>query len=350
MTSNILITGATGFIGRHLTRNLISEGLGVRVLARNPQKAHSLFAEKVEVSAGDLLDPASLARACAGIEIVYHIGGLYRFGLRHRRAMLETNMAGTENLLRAAAEVKVQKFVHVSSASVFWRAKNALDPCPVLDETDFPSSAPRFSSYKRSKWMAEQRVLAWVKRGLPAVIANPSCPIGSGDETPTPTGRMIQDFSRGRFPCYTRTGLNFVNVSDLGIGLQQVAKQGRVGERYLLTNENMWLKEFLDCLAELTGQAAPRVRLPNGLILAASFFGEGFDLLNARSTSARLCIETAIQANHAQFFSDAKARRELGWSPSAIRSGARQALDWFRAEPVPVQACDPLPVTKSHVR
>jgi len=350
MASPILITGATGFIGRHLTRDLASAGQAVRVLARSPQKARTLFADTVEIRAGDLLDPDSLKEACAGVEIVYHIAGVYRFGIRHRREIHETNIEGTENLLRAAAAAHVGKIVHVSSASVLGRATASSDPGSVLTETDFPADPPRFSPYKYSKWQGERRVLAWIGRGLPVVIANPSCPIGSGDETPTPTGQMIRDFTRGLFPCYSRTGLNFVNVSEVSTGLQQVARAGRVGERYLLTNQNLWLKEFLDCLAEQTGLPAPRLCLPYWSIQAMSCFGEMFELLNPRNTSARLCLETALQARHAQFFSNAKARQELGWSPSPIQSGIQEALAWFQGEPVAESACDTPPGTKSHVR
>lgn len=350
MAAQILITGATGFIGRQLTRDLVAAGHGVRVLARSPEKARTLFGDAVEVSLGDLRDPASLKSACAGIETLYHVGGVYRFGLRHRHEMQQANIQGTENLLAEASHAGIGKIVHVSSASVLGRPQSPSDPWPVLNETDFPSAPPRFSPYKYSKWEAENRALAWVKRGLPVVIANPSCPIGSGDETPTPTGQMIRDFMRGQFPCYTRTGLSFVNVSDVSTGLQQVARSGRVGERYLLTNQNMWLKEFLDCLANLTGLPAPRVCLPHWSIQAISGFGEIFDLLNPRSTSARVCIETALQARNAQFFDHTKARDEIGWAPTSIQMGLQQALDWFQRGAIPEAACDPLPVTKSHVR
>jgi dihydroflavonol-4-reductase len=299
---------------------------------------------------GDLRDLASLQTACTGIDTLYHIGGVYRFGLRHRREMLQANIQGTENLLAAASIAQVKKIVHVSSASVLDRPKNPSDPWPVLDETDFPPEAPRFSPYKYSKWEAERRVSVWVKRGLPVVITNPGCPVGFGDETPTPTGRMIRDFIQGQFPCYCRTGPSFVNVSDVSVGLQQAAKAGRIGERYLLTNQNMWLKEFLDCLANLTGLPAPRMCLPHGLIQLISGFGEIVDLLNPRSTSARICIETALQARNAQFFNCTKARQELDWAPTSVQIGIQQAIEWFQPGSVAESTCDTLPVTKSHVR
>jgi dihydroflavonol-4-reductase len=328
MSSQILITGATGFIGRRLTRDLVEQGDRVRILARNRRKARDLFGDHVEISIGDVCDPASLERACRGIETVYHIGGIYKFGLRQSRELWRVNVEGTENLLGSAAKVGVERVVHLSSGGVLRRSSQGL-----LDETDFPAHAPRFCSYKASKWHAEQRALAWARRGLPVVIASTTCPIGRGDETPTPTGQMIRDFLRGRFPFYCRTGLNFIGVSDLSEGLQLAAALGSPGERYLLSGENLWLKEFLDLLALETGMASPRMRLPNGLIRLIGLGGEALDLVNPRSTSARVCLETALQAEHVQFFSNAKAQTELGWNPSnTIQENISEAVAWFRDE------------------
>ena len=184
-------------------------------------------------------------------------------GLRHIRELWNTNVEGTENLLRSAAAAGVERVVHLSSGGVLKKNIVTGPVSPLIDENDFPAKAPRFCSYKSSKWHAEQRVLAWVRRGLPVVIASTTCPIGRGDETPTPTGQIIRDFLQRRFPFYCRTGLNFIGVGDLSRGLQLAAESGQAGERYLLSGENLWLKEFLDLLARETGLPAPRMGLPN---------------------------------------------------------------------------------------
>ena len=333
MPSQTLITGATGFIGRQLTRDLVGRGDNVRILARNRVKARDLFGDHVEICVGDIGHRASLEKACRGIGTIYHIAGIYRFGLRHRRALWETNVEGTENLLGVAAAAGIGKVVHLSSGGVLEKAGRTDNDSSLLDENDFPAEPSRFCFYKASKWHSEQRALAWAQRGLPVVVASTTCPIGRGDETPTPTGRIVRDFLQRRFPFYCRTGLNFIGVGDLSLGLQAVAESGQSGERYLLSDENLWLKDFLDLLAQETGLPAPRMRLPLALIQLAGCGGEAVDLLNPRSTSARVCVETALQAKRIQFFNNARTRNELGWKPlSSIQENIREAVAWFRDE------------------
>ena len=345
MSAQILITGASGFIGRQLTRDLVGRGVAVRVLARSQSKTRELFGDDVEICPGDLNDTTALDAACRGVETIYNIAGTYRFGLRHRRELWRTNVEGAENILSSAWNARVEKVVHLSSGGVLRR----VDDTRLIDETDFPSQAPRFCPYKASKWHAERHVLAWAKRGLPVSIASTTCPIGRGDETPTPTGRMIRDFLRREFPFYCRTGLNFISIGDLSKGLQRVAEAGRPGERYLLCDENLWLKDFLQLLALETGLPAPRMRLPDPVVRIIGFGGEVFDLLNRRSSSARVCLETALQARYTQFFSNTKAREELGWKPmTSIQESISEAVAWFRSEKDMEVA--PVSSVESHVR
>jgi dihydroflavonol-4-reductase len=329
MAPQTLITGATGFIGRTLTRSLLARGETVRILARSRAKARALFGDHVEILTGDLADAAVLARACREAELVYHVAGSYRFGLRHRAELWRTNVEGTENLLRAAHEAGVDRVVHLSSGGVLERNDGAL-----ITEADFPARPPRWGAYKNSKWHAEQRALAWARRGLPVVIASTTCPIGRGDEAPTPTGRMIRDFLRRRFPFSCHTGLNFIGIDDLSDGLQQVAAGGRTGERYLLSHENMWLKDFLFQLAEETDLPPPSVCLPGAVVRVIGAAGELVDLLGPRTSgTARACLETSLQASRCQFFSNAKAARELNWQPlQSIPEAVRDAVAWFRGE------------------
>jgi dihydroflavonol-4-reductase len=348
MSSQILITGATGFIGRQLTRDLVKQGANVRVLARCPKKAHGLFGDDVEIVPGDVCDDSAVDAACRDIETIYHIAGTYRFGLRHRRELWRTNVEGAENLFRSAAARKVEKVVHLSSGGLLRQPADSSER--LIEEGDFPARPPRFCAYKASKWHSEQRALAWAERGLPVVITSTTCPIGRGDESPTPTGRIIRDFIQRRFPFYCRTGLNFIGIGDLSRGLQSAAESGRPGERYLLTDENLWLKDFLDLLAQETGIPAPRMRLPDGLIFVIGCGGDAVDLLNPYSTGARVCIETALQARHTQFFNNARTCADLGWKPlSSIQENIGAAVAWFRSE-TEVELADTASSLGSHVR
>jgi dihydroflavonol-4-reductase len=351
MPSQTLITGATGFIGRRLTRDLVARGERVRILVRNRQKAWDLFGDHVEIAEGDVCDAASLDAACRGAEVVYHIAGMYRFGRRHHRELWKANVDGAENLLRSAAAAGVGRVVHLSSGGVLRKTGASVPGSALLDETDYPTTPPGFCAYKASKWHSEQRALAWAQRGLPVVIASTTCPIGCGDETPTPTGQMVRDFLERKFPFYCRTGLNFISVEDLSQGLQRVAEVGRVGERYLLSGENLWLKEFLDLLAVETGLPAPRTSLPDALIRVIGCAGEVVDFLNPRSTSARVCLETAVQAGRQQFFSNARAREELGWVPvKSIQESIVEAVTWFRTDAEIELAPVASPSVGSHVQ
>ena len=332
----ILVTGGCGFIGRHLVRALAAGGARVRVLARSGEKAERLFGGSAVVCEGDLNSPENVTRACAGVETIYHAGGLYQFGPRHAETMWRTNVGGSENVFAAAWKARVGKVVHVSSAGVLSGRK------PLLTERDFPRRAPRFSPYKASKWEAERRALDWASRGLPVVIASPPCPVGPGDEAPTPTGRMVLDFVAGRFPFSARTGLNFIGIDDLTAGLLATARYGRDGERYVLGQENLWLDEFLALLSDITGQPAPRMRLPWAVIALAGAVGEisarlGFSRRTRGDNQAavrecRVCLEPALKARCVQFFELDKARWELSWEARRpLRESLVEAVDWFQA-------------------
>ena len=290
----------------------------MRLFCRDESKARRLFGDRVETEIGDLLEPASCRRACRGVQMVIHIGGLYRFGRRHRVRMEAVNHRGTENMLQAAWDQRVERFIHVSSSSVLESANG------LTTEDDFPDHMAAGQHYRRSKWLGERAALNWAGRGLFVAVASPVAPLGAEDEEPTPTGQMVLDFLRGRFPFATRTSLNIINVEELGDGILAVSERGRQGERYLLGHHNLTLVELLQLLAACTAKDAPRLCLPLGLIAVAGAIGETIG-------SDRVCWETAAHARRCSRFSCRKALQELGWEASRpAQQTVREAVDWFR--------------------
>lgn len=316
--TQFLITGGTGFIGRHVAFRLLDRGATVRIFCRAPEKALRLFGNRAEISRGDLRDRASVAAAVQGCRVVIHLGATFQFGREARRIAEETNVRGTEYLLEAAEQNGIDRFVYVSSSGV-------LEGGPgLLTEHDFPRSVPRHESYRRSKWLGELAALAAAQRGLPVTIASPTCPLGEGDEAPTPTGRMVLDYLRGRFPFSARVGLNFVQVGDVADGILAVTDHGRIGERYLLGHHNVWLQEFLRALARATDRRAPRFPLPQAAMALAGVIGEVIG-------SERVCRETAAHARRLQWYDFSKAAQELKWNPrTPFQTIVDEAVRWFR--------------------
>lgn len=312
-----LITGGTGFIGRHVVNRLVVQGARVRVLCRRLEKAQRLFGDGVTLACGDLTDRPSVAAAVQGCDVVIHLGAAFQFGREARRIIEETNVRGTEHVLKAAERSGVGRFVHVSSSGVL-EGRRAL-----LTERDFPGYVAQHEPYRRSKWLGELAALQAARRGLPVTIASPTSPLGGGDEAPTPTGRIVRDYLRGRFPFSARVGLNFVHVSELADGIVAVAERGRIGERYLLGHHNVWLQDFLETLAKITNRSAPRFVLPQPAITLAGAVGEAIG-------SERVCRETSAHARRRQWFDFSKAANELGWcARTPLEEIAGEAIRWF---------------------
>jgi dihydroflavonol-4-reductase len=249
-----LVTGAAGFLGSHLARRLAERGEQVRALVR-AGKSPSLEGIPVEKVVGDLRDPSSLDAALQGVRRVYHAAADYRLWAPDPAEIYESNVTGTRNLLAAAGRAGVERFIYTSTVGTI------AVPRPTLpDEQTTAGLGEMVGHYKRSKFLAEQAVLEAATSGFPAVIVNPTTPVGPGDWKPTPTGRMIVDFLNGRVPAYIDTGLNVVAVEDVAAGHILACERGRPGERYLLGARNMRLKEILEILARFSGRTAPRVR------------------------------------------------------------------------------------------
>jgi dihydroflavonol-4-reductase len=318
-----LVTGATGFIGSHVTRLLVARGERVRVFVRPESRAAAIDGLPVEVCRGDLRDPVSTASALRGVRRVFHVAADYRLWARNRQSIYDTNVGGTRNLLAACREIDLDRFVYTSSVATI--AGDYRDALP--DESTRRSLDEMVGDYKRSKFIAEQEVLLAARQGLPAVVVNPTTPVGAGDWKPTPTGRMIVDFLRGRMLAYVETGLNLVPVQDVAAGHLAAAERGAVGQRYILGGRNMRLKEIFDALAAITGRAAPRLRLPHAVAMTIGFSSEVVARLLHREPAVPL--DGVRMARHHMFASSSKAARELGFTIGSIEAALEESVRWY---------------------
>ena len=321
-----LITGATGFVGSAVLRQLIAAGQSVRALVRPHSDRRNLTGLPVEIFIGDLTDPPSLNRAMEGCSTLFHVAADYRLWVSRPREMYETNVTGTRNIMLAAAQAGVRRIVYTSSVATL-----GLNPDgSPADENTPVSLADMIGHYKRSKFLAEAEVKLLVqKQGLPVVIVNPSTPIGPRDIKPTPTGRMIVAAAFGRMPAYVDCGLNLVHVDDVARGHLLALERGRIGERYVLGAVNMTLKEILVELAAITGQRPPRIRLPHNLVLPLAYFAEGWARISG-GKEPRITRVGVKLAKKRMFFSGEKAKRLLGFYPRPIAEALSEAVDWFQ--------------------
>ena len=318
-----LVTGATGFIGSHLTRVLLQRGCRVRVLVRPVSRLNAIEALPVDVVRGDLRDPASLAAAVDGVRRVFHAAADYRLWTRDPRELYASNVEGTRHLIDACRRAGIERFVYTSSVATIAVPHGSTLP----DETTVARIDEMVGHYKRSKLLAEQEVLAAAAGGLPAIVVNPTTPVGPGDWKPTPTGRMIVDFLRGRMVAYLDTGLNLVPVEDVAEGHLLAAERGRVGERYILGGRNMTLKEIFEAIAAVSGRPAPRMRMPFAVALAAGYASEALARISRREPPVPL--EGVRMARHKMFVDASKAQRELGFVPGSVEAALERAIKWY---------------------
>jgi dihydroflavonol-4-reductase len=322
-----LVTGGTGFIGSHVVRALLDDGASVRVLARAGSDRRALAGLPVEVVTGDLTDPGSLTAALSGVEVLYHVAADYRLWAPDPAVLYRVNVEGTRALLLAAEAAGVSRVVYTSSVG----ALGLLPDGRPGTETTAVRLEDMVGDYKRSKFLGEREADEAAARGLPVVIVNPSAPVGPWDWKPTPTGRMLVDYLRGRMPAYLDTGLNLVHVRDVARGHLLAAARGRPGERYILGHAegNLGLRAIFERLAPYTGVAAPRVRLPYRAVLALA---SGAELVARLSGTEPLIAKTAVRmAAKRMFFDPSRAVRELGLPQTPVDQALRDAVDWFWA-------------------
>src|SRR5215470_2578035 len=318
-----LVTGAAGFLGSHVTRQLVARGEDVRVLMRPSSSNRAISDLPLEYVTGDLRDPASLERAMKGVRRVFHVAADYRLWARKSKEIYDSNVGGTKNLLAAAKRAGVEQLVYTSTVATI-----AVDRPELPNESTDAKLAEMVGHYKRSKWMAEREALQAAKDGLPVIVAMPTTPVGPWDWKPTPTGKIILDFLNGKMPGYVETGLNFVGVEECAAGHLLISDKGKIGERYLLGGENLTLKEVLDRLAKITGLAAPKLKIPHGLALGVAYVESAFSRLIGKEP--QIPVEGVKIARHLMFVDCSRAKKELGFAPGPVVAALERAVKWYR--------------------
>jgi dihydroflavonol-4-reductase len=321
----VLVTGASGFVGAAVARALLARGRKLRVLLRPQSDRRNIEGLAVEPRIGSLEDGASLAAALDGCGALFHVAADYRLWVRDERQMYRANVDGTRLLMEAALAQGVSSIVYTSSVAVL----GIIGDGTPSDETTPSTLADMIGPYKRSKFMAEELVRDLVRtRGLPAVIVNPSTPIGPGDVKPTPTGRIIVDAASGKMPAFVDTGLNIVHVDDVAAGHLLAEERGTLGERYILGGEDMSLAEILKRIALLTGRKPPTLRVPIPAIWPLAVATEAWARISGKEPL--LTIDGLRMAKKKMFFSSAKAERALGYRARPAQEALADAVAYFR--------------------
>ena len=321
----VLVTGGSGFVGSAVLRALAGRGLDLRALARASSPRANFAGVDCQIVEADMRDPAAMERALADVRYLYHVAADYRLWARNPEDIVRANVEGTGAVMRAALARGVERIVYTSSVATL----RAADAATSVDETAPLDEGEGVGAYKRGKVLAERLVERLVaERGLPAVIVNPSTPLGPRDIKPTPTGRIVVEAANGRIPAFVDTGLNLVHVDDVARGHVLAMEKGVIGERYILGGQNVSLREMLAEIAALTGRRAPTLNLPRAPLYPLAWAAEAIGQVTGKEPF--VTRDALRMAAHHMFFTSAKAEGRLGYRARPYREALSDAIAWFR--------------------
>lgn len=326
LSTRVLVTGATGFVGSHVAQLLAEQGADLRLLVRASSNTANIAGLNAETVIGDLQDEASLKKAMQGCEFVFHVAADYRLWVRDPGQMYRSNVEGTRSIIRAAQESGVRRVIYTSSVATMGFRETG----EIVDEASPVSLQDMIGHYKRSKFMAEQVALEAGAGGADVVVVNPTTPVGEQDIKPTPTGRIIVDFLNRRFPAYVDTGLNVADVREVARGHLLAMEKAVPGRRYILGGENLTLKQILDRLAALTGLPSPTMKVPHAVALGFAVFDQFFTGTILRR-EPRATIDAVRMGRKKMFAWSARAERELGYSVLPVDGALERAVLWFQS-------------------
>jgi len=319
-----LVTGATGFLGSHIVRKLAERGEKVRILLRRSSKTVNIDDIDVEKVYGDVTDMESVRKAMEGCDTLYHAAGIVSFKQADYKKMEAVNVGGTNNVFTAAMEAGVKKAVYTSSVAAI-----GLKPGRELanEETPFDPKSTDIQ-YILSKYHAEREALRFAEKGLPLVLVNPSIVIGAGDVYVSTTG-IILWYCKRRLPGYTDGGINLVDAEDVAEGHLLAAEKGRIGEKYILSNRNIMIKELFEVLEKVTGIPRPKMKIPYPLAYAGAYIAEKILGISAPNYVA-MDIDSIKGSKHFWYFDNSKAVKELGFSPAPLEVTIERTVKWFK--------------------
>jgi dihydroflavonol-4-reductase len=320
-----LVTGATGFLGSAIARELLKDGRKIKLLARKDSDLSNTTGLEAEIVHGDIRDRESLKSAMTGCSSLYHVAAYYSLWDRDKKLIYDINVEGTRNILEVALQLGLERVVYTSTVGCIGLRT---DGTPASEDQPM-DPATLSNDYKLSKFHAENIALEMADKGLPLVIVNPSTPVGPRDIKPTPTGKIVLDFLNGKMPAYIDTGLNLIDVADCARGHILAEEKGKPGERYILGNKNMSLKEILLALEKITGIKAPVIKMPYWVAYAA---GMTCEIISNWVTQKPPAVPLAgvKMAKYFMYFDSSKAIRELGLPQSPVENALSQSVQWFQ--------------------
>lgn len=321
----VFLTGATGFIGGNVAKKLIDYGYKVNVLIREKSNTMNIDGLPVKIFYGDIRKINSVRKAVYGCKGLFHAAACYSFWSKNPEEIYDINVGGTRTVLMAAYEAGVEKVVYTSSESTVKVRNNGI----LATEEKLSSLEELSGDYKKSKLLAELEVLKFCGKGLPVVIVNPTAPVGKFDIKPTPTGKIILDLLNRKMPAYLNTGLNIIDVEDVAMGHLLAFEKGRIGQRYILGNKNLTLKQIIDMVCDISNIKSPELCIPFWLAMACGGIDE-FVSGRILKRHPKIPLAAVKTARKFRYFDCSKAVSELGLPQSPIEVAFEKSVAWFR--------------------